>query len=386
MYNDYEDRTRAQGQPQQGARPEEQGHPQQGARPEAQGRPAAAAPYGIQSARRAGGLRKGVLICLAVFLGIILIGFLFRAMYSDRDDAYIVAPGRPYIAQLNVIGTIGAAPAVDLFGNLSGYYHEWTLERIEDCLYDDENRGLILFVDSPGGGVYESDELYLKLREYRDITERPVYAVMGSMAASGGYYISAVAERIYANRNTWTGSIGVTMGTVIDISGFLKSYGVRTETIVAGRNKAMGGNFEPMTDEQRAIFQGLVDEAYDQFTGIVAEERALDLGYVRELADGRIYTAAQACENGLVDDFGDVETALWDMRDMYDLSSCELVEFNYSNDSLLGKLLGVEAEKGLSALLTRLAGLLARGGDGDIGAMIKLAESRVPTPQYLYER
>jgi protease-4 len=369
MYDDYENRTADQGQPPQDARPG------------AWDRPAAAAPYGAQNARRAGGRwKKGVLICLAVFFGILLLGLAFRAA-SDIDGAQ----GRPYIAQFNVIGTISGAPSADLFGNLSGYYHDWTLARIDDCLYDDENKGLILFVDSPGGGVYESDALYRKLCEYRDATGRPVYAVMGSMAASGGYYISAAAERIYADRNTWTGSIGVTMGVMVDLSGFLERYGVKTETITAGRNKAMGSDFEPMTDEQRAIFQGLVDEAYDQFTGIVAEERALDPDYVRELADGRIYTAAQARENGLVDDLGDLETALKHMQDAYGLSDCEPVEFNYTSDSLLGKLLGAEAEKGLSVLLTRLSAALSQG-EGDIGAVLKLAESRVPAPQYLYER
>jgi protease-4 len=370
MYEDYENRTGDRGD----------------ARTGPWARPAAATPYGEQRERRAGGWRKGVLIYIAVFVGILLLGFAFREMFADYDDASAGAPDRPYIAQFNVIGTISSVPVVDMLGNMSGYYHDWTLARIDDCLYDGENKGLILFVDSPGGGVYESDELYLKLREYREFTERPVYAVMGSMAASGGYYVSAAADYIYANRNTWTGSIGVTMGTIIDVSGFLERYGVKTETIIAGRNKAMGSNFDPMTDEQRAIFQSLVDEAYDQFTDIIAEERALDIDYVRALADGRVYTAMQAYENGLVDGFGDVETALEDMQDMYDLFSCELVEFNYTNDSLLGKLLGVEAEKSLTAFLSRLSAMLAREDGGDIGAILKLAESHVPAPQYLYER
>jgi protease-4 len=173
------------------------------------------------------------------------------------------------------------------------------------------------------------------------------------------------------------------MGTMFDVSAFLDRYGVKTETITSGRNKAMGSNFIPMTDEQRDIFQGLIDEAYDQFTGIVAEERALDIDYVRELADGRIYTAAQALENGLVDAFGDVETALDHMRDAYELSFCELAAFNYENDSLLGRLLGVQAERGLSAVLSRVSDLLARDV-GDVGAVLRLAESRVPLPQYLY--
>jgi protease-4 len=335
--------------------------------------------------RRRSGWKRGALIYCAVLFGILLIGFAFRAMFSGLFDSAAGTPGYPYIAQLNAIGTIQGAPDIDFLGNVSGYDHEWTLACIDDFIYDDNNYGLILFVDSPGGGVYESDELYLKLCEYRDSTKRPVYAVMGSMAASGGYYVSTAAERIYANRNTWTGSIGVTMGTMFDVSAFLDRYGVKTETITSGRNKAMGGNFAPMTDEQRAIFQGLIDEAYEQFTGIIAEERALAPDYVRELADGRLYTAAQAIENGLVDDFGSLETALDDMRDAYDLFSCEFVEFNYENNSLFGRLLGTRAEKGLSAVLSRFSYLLAREG-GDIGAVLRLAESRVPAPQYLYER
>jgi protease-4 len=336
-------------------------------------------------APRAGGWRRGALVYISIFGGIVLLGFVFRAMFAGPGDASAVAPGGPYIARLNVIGTISGAPAKDLLGNRSGYDHDWTLARIDDLIYDDDNYGLILFIDSPGGGVYESDALYLKLREYKDDTDRPVYAVMGSMAASGGYYVSAAADRIYANRNTWTGSIGVTMDTMVDISGFLDRYGVRTETITAGRNKAMGSSFKPLTDEQRDIFQGLVDEAYDQFTDIVAKARALDIEYVRELADGRIYTAAQAAEKGLIDDFGDIRAAFDDMRDSYDLAPCELVEFNYRDNSLFGRLFGIEAEQSLSGLLSRLSELLAREG-GEIGAVLRWAEDRSFVPQYLYEQ
>jgi protease-4 len=373
MYRDYEN----PGEPEaygSAARPDAN------ARPEIWESPEAAGP-----ARRARGRGKGVLIYISIFVGIILIGFAFRAMFSGWGYVAVDVPDRPYIARIDVVGTISGAPNVDLLGNISGYNHEWTLARIDDLIYDDNNKGLILFVDSPGGGVYESDELYLKLREYRESTERPLYAVMGSMAASGGYYISAAAERICANRNTWTGSIGVTMGTMIDLSAFLDNYGVRTETIISGRNKAMGGYFDPMTDEQRAIFQGLVDEAYDQFTGIVAEERGLDAAYVRELADGRIYTAAQALENGLIDALGDFDDALRDMQSEYDLFDCELTELSYQNNSLLGRIFGAGAERGLSAVLSRLSDALARG-EGDIGAVLRLAENNIPAPQYLYER
>ena len=86
---------------------------------------------------------------------------------------------------------------------------------------DDRNKGMILYVNTPGGSVYASDELYLKIKDYQETTGRPVYSSMQSQATSGGYYISAPCDKIIANRNCWTGSIGVTMGTFIDISGLL---------------------------------------------------------------------------------------------------------------------------------------------------------------------
>jgi protease-4 len=162
---------------------------------------------------------------------------------------------------------------------------------------------------------------------------------MGSMAASGGYYISAAADKIVANRNTWTGSIGVTIGTIYDISGLLEKYGVKTQTITAGRNKAMGSFVEPLNDEQKAIFQSLVDDAYDQFAGIVSEERGIDINKVREIADGRVYTAKQANELGLVDFIGTFEDALQDMEKTYDLEGCEIVDVVYKDTSFWGSIL-----------------------------------------------
>ena len=127
---------------------------------------------------------------------------------------------------------------------------------------------------------------------------------MQSMAASGGYYISAPCDKIYANRNCFTGSIGVTMGEMYDLTGLMEKLGIKSTAITSGRNKAMGSETQELTKEQKEIFQGLVDEAYDQFTEIVAEGRNMDIKTVRELADGRIYTAKQAKGNGLIDEVG----------------------------------------------------------------------------------
>jgi protease IV len=189
---------------------------------------------------------------------------------------------------------------------------------------------LMLFVNTPGGGVYESDELYLKIKEYQEYTERPVYAYFASQATSGGYYVSSSADKIIANRNCWTGSIGVTIGTLYDISGLLQKYGIKTETITSGANKAMGDITVPMSDQQRNIFQSLVDESYDQFVSVVAQGRNLDTDYVKTIADGRIYTAKQAESNKLIDDIvGTYDEAVEEM--IYDcgLVGCDVYEFRY---------------------------------------------------------
>jgi protease-4 len=306
-------------------------------------------------------LKKSLIIFGCILAGIIVLAYIGSsikdAIWSGEED---ISASGPYIATIYVEGSIIAGQS-DTFGIPIGYQHNWTLGKIDELMADDNNRGLILFVDSPGGGVYESDELYLKLKEYKELTQRPVYAVMGSMAASGGYYISAAADKIVANRNTWTGSIGVTIGTLYDISELLEKYGVKTVTITAGSNKAMGSSVEPLTDEQKQIFQSLVDEAYDQFTGIVSNERGIDLEAVKALADGRIYTAKQAYDLGLVDMIGTLHEALNDMTEEYDLYECEVIDVVFKDDSLWGSLFyGVRMPdlKGgdVSAILNQIEG------------------------------
>lgn len=209
---------------------------------------------------------------------------------------------------------------------------------------DNENKGMILYLDTPGGSVFASDELYFKIKEYQKKTKRPVYASMQSMAASGGYYISAPCDKIFANRNCWTGSIGVTLGTMYDVSELLDKIGVKTNTITSGENKAMGSSVEKMSREQREIFQSLVDEAYEQFVGIVAKGRDMKTSEVKKLADGRIYTAKQALANSLIDEIGTFEEAAADMKAEYKLGECELEYFESPVSSDWTSLLGSAAD------------------------------------------
>lgn len=261
---------------------------------------------------------------------------------STTDNSVSTDFGHDYIGTIYIEGTISE----DAGGT---YNHQYLLNAIDAMIADDENKGMILYVDTPGGSVFASDELYFKIKEYQEKTERPVYASMQSMAASGGYYISAPCDKIIANRNCWTGSIGVTLGTMYDISELLDNLGIKTNTITSGANKAMGSNVEPMTSEQRAIFQSMVDEAYEQFVDIVAEGRDMKISKVKKLADGRIYTVKQALDNGLIDQIGTFEEAAADMKKTYELGDCAVESFTapVTSDwtSLLGRAAGAASGK-----------------------------------------
>ena len=256
---------------------------------------------------------------------VLLILLAIAVIVSAVTGAWIYWGGAEmgeYIDVITVSGTITSQTPSSLFDTVS-YDHAFLLDSIDMLIEDDSNRALLLAVDSPGGGVYETDELYLKLMEYRELTGRPIYAYFGSSAASGGYYISMAAEKIYANRNTVTGSIGVIAGTYMNLSGLMEKLGISTTDIVSGRNKAMGSSYQEMTDEQRAILQAYGDEAFDQFVGIVAEGRPqLSEERIRELADGRIYTARQAVQNGLIDSIGTFEDTLSALEEDYGLADC----------------------------------------------------------------
>jgi protease-4 len=180
------------------------------------------------------------------------------------------------------------------------YNQKWLLSVIDNLKYDDNNVAIALYINTPGGGVYEADEVYLSLLDYKSAGKK-IYVYMGPIAASGGYYISCAANKIYANRNTLTGSIGVISSQVYDLTELLETLGIESTTIYSGDNKNMGNINEPFTEEQQEIMQAICDECYEQFLGIVVESRKLSYEEGRKLADGRIYTAKQALSNGLID-------------------------------------------------------------------------------------
>ncbi len=207
---------------------------------------------------------------------------------SDSSKLY----KKQFIAALYIEGTIQEEN--------NQYDQQWLLSTIKSLKENDDNTALAIFINSPGGAVYQADEVYAALQDYKT-TGKKIYVYQGSMAASGGYYISCAANQIFANRNTLTGSIGVIMGSSFDLTELFDNLGIKSETIHSGKNKNMMNYNEPLTDEQKEIMQSICDECYEQFVSIVANNRGMTYEKAAKLADGKVYTARQALENGLID-------------------------------------------------------------------------------------
>ena len=232
---------------------------------------------------------------------------VFSNIQADKiaEEALVIEkslPSHEYIAVVDVTGVIEAQTEDSLFLESQLYRHSDTLNFIDQIMYDNNNTGIMLYLDTPGGAVYESDELYLKLMEYKENTGRPIWSYMSHMAASGGYYAAMSSDKIFANRNTITGSIGVIMSGV-DMTGLYEKLGIKYYSATSGEYK----DSTMMTDDQLAILQTMVDETYEQFVDVVEIGRGMTEEEVKSLADGRIYTANQALEKGLIDEIGSLE-------------------------------------------------------------------------------
>lgn len=170
-------------------------------------------------------------------------------------------------------------------------------------------KAIVLRIDSPGGGVVPSQEIHDAVKRVKNKSNKAVIASMGTVAASGGYYIAAATDRIIANPGSLTGSIGVIM-EMANFEGLMKKVGVEGVVIKSGRFKDVGSPLRKMSDEERKLLQSVMDDVHHQFIQAVADGRALEVSDVEPLADGRIYTGRQAKEARLVDELGDLDDAI----------------------------------------------------------------------------
>lgn len=291
---------------------------------------------------------------------------------NENSQEKIIQPGNTQqrILVLELDGTImGGANSNYLSPGV--YNHDFFLSQLDQVLEDQTIQGILFTVNTPGGGVYESAEIrdrILKIKEERNI---PVYVSMLNMAASGGYYVSADATKIFATEETWTGSIGV-ISQVMDFSGLLERYGVQVHSYASGNMKTMGSPYKAPTEEEVAIWNELTNEAYDRFVNIIVNGRGLSEEEVRTLADGRIYSGRQAMQIGLVDVIGSKEEALEALRVENNLQGAEIFEYSFTSNQFLDMFGSfMKANNDISELET-LQSLL----DRQIG--------NTPTPYYLY--
>lgn len=214
-------------------------------------------------------------------------------------------PGRSGIAVIYVQGVIVSGDRPHGALSTSGQaYSDEIVRFLRQAEANRDVRAIVLRVDSPGGGVVASDEIYQAMRQ----VDKPIVVSMGTLAASGGYFISCAAREIVANPNTLTGSIGV-ITIMPNVQGLLDKLGIKMIVLASGPHKE-GGTFREFTEEDRAIWDALIQETYDNFVAVIAEGRNMDEARVRELADGRVYTGEQAQSLGLVDHLGNMDLAV----------------------------------------------------------------------------
>ncbi len=311
------------------------------------------------SSKSSGGFLRGCLIVLAVFIVIGFLGFLAlstvtgiiigmvgeTASAASTDYTVEFVSGNQEaedrIAVIDVKGTI--ASEGESFGEVVANSRQ-IVKLIRAAKDDDSVKAIIVDLDTPGGEVTASDEIYHELK----LCGKPVVAMMNTMAASGGYYVACGANKIVANKFTMTGSIGVIISTV-DVSGLLDWAKVKPEFYTSGKMKAMLNPAKPTTEEEAKIVQALVMDAYKEFAGIVSEARNIPLEKITEgeLGDGRVFDGEQALANGLVDQIGYFSTAEDAALELAGLTreNCRIERFKTSTSiaDLLG-MFGVKAQ------------------------------------------
>ncbi|WP_341775182.1 signal peptide peptidase SppA [Staphylococcus hyicus] len=258
----------------------------------------------------------------------------------DQVPTTVVKNGSPshQIAEVVVKGEITGNASGGLLGG-EGYNHKLILKQLDTIKNDDSIKGVLLTVNTPGGGTYESDELYQKLKEVKTKGKK-IYVQMETIAASGGYYISMPADKIYAGPQTLTGSIGV-ISQSMDYSELLKNLGIKTNTIKSGSHKDIMSPQREMTNEERDILQSINKDSFDQFVNVIKEGRHMSEDKVRKLADGRIYSAQQAKAHHLIDEIGYKNEALKAMKKELKLKNPQIITFDTSQQGL-GSLFGIK--------------------------------------------
>ncbi len=293
--------------------------------------------------------KKGVLTIFVVFGFLATVFFLFMLAALGGADSGLALTGKG----IGVVEILG--PIMD---------SKKAVEQIESFAKNDNVKGIILRIDSPGGAVAPSQEIYYAVHEAKK--KKKVYVSMGNLAASGGYYIACAGDKIYALPGSVTGSIGV-ITQITNVSELAELAKIKMVTIKSGKHKDMGNPFREFSEDDRAVFTSMIDDIYEQFVTHIAESRGMEVEKVKSLADGRVYTGRQALANGLVDELGPLQKVALDLGAEVGIEGKPaLIYPPKDDDEFLKRLL-----EGSAQTITR-------------GALRSLSEASVPTFEYRY--
>jgi protease IV len=246
----------------------------------------------------------GILAVLVIVGGgFTLLTMSVATLGSRTTETYVSGTGQ----KIAVVELTGVITSSDEF-----------VRQVKKYRDDRSIKAILVRIDSPGGGVVPSQEMYEELKKTRE-NGKPVIVSMGSLAASGGYYVACGASKLVANRGTLTGSIGV-ISEFLQFREAMDKLGIDVKTIKSGKLKDAGSSTRKMTDEDLRYFQNLIDNVHRQFIGVVEEERGLDSATAVALADGRVFTGEQALVEGLVDTLGTYEDAIAIAADLAGIS------------------------------------------------------------------
>lgn len=246
-----------------------------------------------------------------------------------EEVVLVPSPAKEKILMIDVEGLLSSAAGTGLFSREKNAVSR-VFERLELAARDPRVKAVVLRIDTPGGEVTASDIIYHEILRFKERTGRPVLGLMMGVAASGGYYIASACDVIMAHPSTLTGSIGV-ISVFPNVESLMAKVGVKVNVIKSGGNKDSGGPFRSMTEEEKKIFQGIIDEYYEGFLEVVARNRKdrIPAAELRSIADGRVYTAKQALELKLIDEIGYFDDALARALGLVSLKSAKLVAYTY---------------------------------------------------------
>jgi protease-4 len=266
-------------------------------------------------------MKKVFLIFLGLFILLIIVSLLFVILQKNL-------PIGERVALIRIEGTI-----ID---------SKNTIDEIKEYTKDPSIKAIVLRIDSPGGAVAPAQEIYEEVR--KAVAKKKVVVSMGTVAASGGYYIASPASKIFANPGTLTGSIGVIM-EIPNIEGLMNKLGIKTEVVKSGRHKDTASIFRGVKKEEREILQNVLDNVHGQFIKAVAEGRKMLYDDVKKIADGRIFTGEQALKAGLIDELGNLEDAVQSAAKLSGIKGEPVVVSKKDHFSLINLLRGTVANE-----------------------------------------